>query len=84
MTEVQQTDQRIRTELAHQQARLKALNYQQKLATLQGESVRLAKELSELETNSSWASGELSKLKAEVAELEAKDVAAEFQVTEEM
>lgn len=54
------------------------------MAELQKESVELAKELSELETNANWASGELGKLRSELATLEARDVAQEFPVGAEM
>lgn len=42
--------------------------------------MELAKEMSELETNSNWASGELSKLRKQLADLEARNVAKELPV----
>jgi hypothetical protein len=54
------------------------------MAELQKESVELAKELSELETNANWASGELGKLRGELAALETRDVAQELPVGAEV
>ena len=75
---------RLQQEHNQQTTRLRALGYQQKMAELQKESVELAKELSELETNANWASGELGKLRGELAALEARDVAEELPVGAEV
>jgi predicted RNase H-like nuclease (RuvC/YqgF family) len=75
---------RLQQEHNQQMTRLRALGYQQKMAELQKESVELAKELSELETSANWASGELGKLRGELAALEARDVAQELPVGAEV
>jgi predicted nuclease with TOPRIM domain len=54
------------------------------MAELQKEKIELAKEISELEMNTNWASGGLSKLRAELATLEARNVAQEVNLTPEM
>lgn len=50
------------------------------MTELQKESVEIAKDLSQLETNQNWASGELSKLKGELAALEARNIPKELPV----
>jgi hypothetical protein len=75
---------RLQQEHAQQAARIRALGCQQKMAELQKESVELAKGLSELETDANWASGELGKLRGELAGLEARDVAQELPVGPEV
>lgn len=50
------------------------------MTELQKESVEIAKELSELETNANWASGELSKLRGELSTLEARSIPQELPV----
>lgn len=42
--------------------------------------MEIAKELSELETNANWASGELSNLRNELSALEARSIADELPV----
>lgn len=84
MVELNNQLKRVQQEHSHQSTRLRSIQFQQKTTELQKESVELAKELSEFETNHNWASGELSKLKGELAALEARSIPREMTVTEDV
>lgn len=75
---------RLQSELAAQQTRLRELKHTQKISAAKKDSFDLAKELNELDANASWATGELTKLKASLSALGGKDVSAEFPVAPEL